>query len=82
MTNKFIGVRGVNKMLFRRFRARAIEDNMRLGDAIAKAMKHWLDTDRIKEKPKKLLLLKPFDWGLGTEKTSIEIDEILYGEKR
>ena len=32
--------------------------------------------------PKNLLKVKPFDWGKGTERTSKEIDEILYGNKK
>lgn len=31
-----------------------------------------------KRHKKSFLELKPFDWGAGTEKSSLEIDEILY----
>lgn len=33
----------------------------------------------MKKDPRILLKIKPFDWGIGTDKTSMEIDEILYG---
>jgi len=31
---------------------------------------------------KMLLHAKPFDWGPGSERTSIEIDETLYGTRK
>ncbi len=45
-----------------------------------KAMKFVSGKKRKKKgKAKSLLKLKPFDWGEGTEKSSVEIDEIIYG---
>jgi len=32
-------------------------------------------------RPTKLLELEPFDWWKGTERTSEEIDQLLYGEE-
>jgi len=29
-----------------------------------------------------LLDIRPFNWGKGTERVSVEIDQILYGEKQ
>jgi len=56
---------------------------MKMGQALTKAMKEWI---RLKEISKKidsssLFKIKPFDWGRGTEKTSSEIDEIIYLRK-
>ncbi|MGB9003807.1 MAG: hypothetical protein WCC52_08385 [Nitrosotalea sp.] len=37
--------------------------------------------NNMKKDPLILVKIKPFDWGIGTDKTSMEIDEILYGSK-
>jgi hypothetical protein len=41
-------------------------------------MRVWLMRKRAKKL--KLLDLKPFDWGEGTERLSVEVDQIIYGE--
>lgn len=43
MKKAFIGVRDVDAEVFRRFRARAIAQKLRLGDAITQAMKKSLE---------------------------------------
>lgn len=85
MKKKLITVRDVDENTFRKFRAITIEEKMKLGDAITMAMRHWIDDEKVrsvKQKNSTLRLVKPFDWGKGTEKTSKEIDEIIYGSKR
>jgi len=42
-------------------------------------MKFWLEKKRERRPGKSLLRLRPVDWGPGTEKSSTEIDEVLYG---
>lgn len=81
--SKAISIRGVDERIFRRFRAKTIEKRMRAGEALTMAMMNWLqDENRKRLNPANLLKLKPFDWGKHTEKTSKEIDKILYGSKR
>jgi len=76
-----ITIRDVDERVFRRFKAEAVKDGARLGSAVTKAMKFWLNHKERERRPKKSLLeLKPIDWGEDTEKSSMEIDEILYGE--
>ena len=80
MGKTFIGVRGVEESVFRKFRAASVEENIRLGDALSDAMVKWIG--RRKEKAgteKRATKLKPFDWGKGTERASAEVDEVLYG---
>lgn len=79
-----VAIRGIDEETFRKFRAKTIEERMRLGEAITFAMRRWLKEEREKEKtnPANLLRVKPFDWGKGTERTSKEIDEILYGKRK
>lgn len=86
MKKTLIAVRDVDEETFRKFRAMSVEERMKLGDALTIAMKHWLQEEKAKAAKQRGLrikdLAKPFDWGKGTEKTSKEIDEILYGSKR
>ena len=54
---------------------------MKLGNALTNAMRTWLVKERSEKKVKKHFLdLKPFDWGEGTEGSSVEVDEILYAK--
>lgn len=79
MTSMNITIRGLNESVFRKFKARAIERGMKLGEALTLAMENWLK----QPSPKRSLTvldLEVFDWGPGTEKVSVEIDKILYGE--
>ncbi|MEK6844343.1 MAG: hypothetical protein AABX83_02850 [Nanoarchaeota archaeon] len=83
MTKTFIAVRDVDEETFRKFKAASAEERMKLGVALTKAMRHLLDEKKKKyhKVVKNLLKVKPFDWGKGTERTSREIDEILYNKK-
>jgi hypothetical protein len=75
-----ITIRELDDSVFRRFKAKAVEEGLKVGQAITQAMEIW-----IKQKPARrtanLLDVKPFDWGKGTERTSTEIDEILHEGK-
>ena len=75
--NMNVTVRGIDEELFRKFKAKAVKEGEKLGDALNEAFLLWL---RAKSRKKtRLTDLKPFDWGEGTERTSVEIDEIIYG---
>ncbi len=86
MDKTFFAVRDVDEKAIRKFKALAVEERMKLGDALTKAMLYWLAKEKKDKKKAKgvdsLLKIKPFNWGPGTEKTSSEIDEILYGLKK
>jgi len=75
-----VTIRKLDETVFRRFKARAIEEGMKLGEAVAQAMEMWLK-QRIVRRRASLIDIEPFNWGEGTEKVSVEIDQILYGEK-
>jgi len=77
-------IRGIEEETYMKFREKALVERMKVGQALTLAMKEWLKKEGKKKRidPKNLLRIKPFDWGKGTEKTSKEIDEILYGNKR
>ncbi len=83
MKKNMITIRNVDEEVLRKFKAVITLDKMKMGQALTKAMKEWI---RLKEISKKidsssLFKIKPFDWGRGTEKTSSEIDEIIYLRK-
>jgi hypothetical protein len=76
-----ITVRGLSDKVFRRFKAKATEEDMKLGEAMTQAMELWIRQRAAKPRAN-LLDIKPFDWGEGTREVSVEIDRILYGENR
>lgn len=77
-----ITVRDVDEEVLRKFKAVIASDKMKMGQALTHAMKDWV---KHKEQSGKMdsttFKAKPFDWGKGTEKTSEEIDDILYLKK-
>ncbi|MBI2583150.1 MAG: hypothetical protein HYW25_00650 [Candidatus Aenigmarchaeota archaeon] len=72
-----LSVRNVAKKTFKEFKARTVEEGVPVGTALTLAMEEWLE--RRNTKRKKYLELKPWDWGTGTERTSKDIDKIVYG---
>jgi len=76
-----ITIRDVDEKVFRKFKEVSIRRRMKLGNALTNAMRTWLEKERGEKKVKKYFLdLKPFDWGEGTERSSVEVDEILYAK--
>jgi len=75
-----VTIRGLDESVFRRFKAKAIEEGMKVGQAVAQAMETWM-RQRPTKRRASLLDVKPFNWGEGTERTSTKIDKILYEEK-
>ena len=82
----FIGVREVDIETFRKFRAKIIEEKMKLGIALTLAMKLWLTKQEEKKENmknlKNLLKLKGIIKTKEKVRWSEEIDEILYGLKK
>jgi len=81
---ELFAIRGIEEETYVKFREKAVAKRLRVGEALTLAMKEWLEKEEKREKvnPSNLLKIKPFDWGPGTERTSEEIDEILYSRKR
>ena len=83
MKKELITVRDVDEDVLRKFKAAAMEERMKMGQALTNAMKVWLrQKEKVNVNLRATVKIKPFDWGPGTEKTSEEIDKILYGGKR
>jgi len=73
-----ISVRGVEDRLFKEFKAEAIKEGKKIGEALNEAMELWLKARKKRAKFK--LRLEPFDWGEGTERLSMEVDKAIYGD--
>jgi len=73
-----ITIRDVDEKIFREFKAETIRKGMKLGAAINFAMEKFRAD--LHEKKAKFTMLKPVDWGPGTERVSEEVDAIMYGE--
>ncbi len=72
-----VSVKNVEEEVFREFKAESVREGFKVGKAITLAMKMWLE-NRNKKPRMSLLNFKPRDWGKGTERTSEEIDSIIY----
>jgi len=75
-----ITVRDLDEMVFKRFKAKTVEKGMKLGEALTQAMQMWIKRRSVKRRAY-LTDIEPFNWGEGTEKTSVVIDQILYGKE-
>ncbi len=72
-----LSVRNVDKKVFENFKVEVTKEGLTIGKALTMALDQWVESKS--KKREKFLELKPIDWGTGTEKTSKEIDNILYG---
>lgn len=72
-----VSIKNVDEHVFREFKAESVREGLKVGNALTLAMQLMLEK---KEKKPKMSILdfKPRAWGKGTEKTSEEIDKIVY----
>lgn len=70
-------IKNVQEEIFREFKAESVRNKLNLGQALTLAMKIWME-DKQKKSRLNLLDLKPKAWGKGTEKTSEEVDSLMY----
>ena len=84
MEKTFIGVRGVDEEMFRKFRALAIQKRLKLGEALTEAMEKVIEEEKQENKPhiKNFLEMKPIKVGSKKVRWSEEVDEFLYGLKK
>ncbi|MBD3155090.1 MAG: hypothetical protein GF368_00355 [Candidatus Aenigmarchaeota archaeon] len=72
-----LSVRNVDKKVFENFKVEVTKEGLTIGKALTMALDQWIESK--KKRKENFLDLKPIDWGEGTENTSEEIDDILYG---
>jgi len=79
MKRDLLTVRDVDDEVLDIFKAKAAEHKMKMGKALTEAMQVWVKTKKHPKKDSKMFVkARPFDWGKNTEKTSTQIDDILY----
>lgn len=78
-----VSFRDVDEDAFREFKVVIARLGLKAGVAVSEAFRMFSASLEHKKKKKvSFLSLKPVDWGSGTEKSSSEIDEVLYGWKK
>ncbi len=83
--SKITAIRNLDEETFRKLRAVAIEENMKVSEAMNIAMKKWLAEKKkheIKPDPKYLLEIKGIIKPGKKVRWSEEVDEFLYGLKK
>jgi len=70
--------RNVEDEVLREFKAEAVREGKTLGEALAEALLNWLQSRQVK-KSVRFSSLKPIDFGKNSEKSSSEIDDVVYG---
>ena len=73
-----ITVRDLNEEIFRKFKGKAAERGMKMGTAVAHAMKLFIENEVAVQVKKPMP--KPARWSGARDSTSKEIDSLLYGE--
>ncbi|MHB1812657.1 MAG: hypothetical protein ACYCPR_09645 [Thermoplasmataceae archaeon] len=73
-------VRKTNKEIYKRFRQKALEENMNVGEALNQAMNYWLAKEKHKTPDvRRMLKLNGLIKTNKTVKWSEDIDKLLYG---
>jgi hypothetical protein len=73
-----ITIRNISRELYQEFKAEATRRGLKIGEAVTLAMKEFVKHE--KRRRVDILDFEPFDWGERTEKSSEDIDSILYGD--
>jgi len=87
MDNNFIGVRDVNKEVFRKLKLLALSKGLNIGEVLTMAMNKFIEdqkhqsTEESLSNIKRAFGFKSLDFGKGSEKLSLEMDEFLYRTK-
>lgn len=82
---KTVAVRDLDEETFRKFRALAVEERLKVGDAMTVAMKGWIKEKKAaktRPDPRNLTKLSGIIKTKKKVKWSEEIDEFLYGLKK
>ena len=77
-----VTLRNFDDELCKELKTEAIKDDLTIVEALRQAVAAWLSLHKHKKKKKSVFDYKSVDFGPGSEKSSQEIDEILYGNER
>lgn len=82
MKKAIVAVRGVDEEAYRRFRAKAVEERVNVGDALAEAMRGWVrekEENETRPDPRNFLRMEGFIKTKKKVRWSEEVEEVLYG---
>jgi plasmid stability protein len=75
-------IRNLNEELYRALRARAVLEKRTVGDLLNEAIRGYLARVPAPPRPASLRELRPEAYPPGNERLSLEIDAVVYGERR
>jgi hypothetical protein len=75
-------IRNIDEEAYRRLRTWAAHEGISIGEALSQLVLRHVELPTRARRKVSFWDLKPWDWGPGTERTSEEVDEIVYGVKR
>ena len=77
-----VTIRNIDGDLYRRIKAHAARTGQTVAAVVEQAAEAWLAAAEPARRRRRLADLEPVDLGPGTERTSEEIDDLLYGASR
>lgn len=75
-------IRNIDDEAYRRLRTWAAHEGVSIGEALSRLVLEHVSLPERRRPKVSIWDLKPTGWGPGTERTSEEVDEIVYGVKR
>ena len=77
-----VTLRNFDDNLYKELKSEAVKDDLTVVEALKRAVAFWLSAHTHKKKKKSVFDYKPMDFGPGSEKSSTEIDDVLYGKEQ
>lgn len=75
-------IRNIDEEAYRRLRTWAAHEGVSIGEALSQLVFQHVELPTKKRRKVSFWDYKPTGWGPGTERTSEEVDEIVYGVRR
>ena len=72
--------KNVDETVLREFKSEAVREGKTFGQALVEALLTWLEykKEKLNKKKMKLSDIKPVSYGPGSERGSVEVDQIVY----
>ena len=75
-------IRNIDPEAYRQLKARAALEGKSLGEAVSEAIRVWAEGRLPFARTGSLRQIQPWSWGAGSERTSEEVDRLVYGARR
>lgn len=76
-----VTLRDFDDRLYRALKSEAVRDDLTMVEALSAAVALWLKEHTHAKKKKSVFDFKPVDFGPGSERSSEEIDDVVYGKE-